>query len=109
MGTNSRPMTNRRPTSYFSGCMSPSCIPVHEEYSRVNTNGGGGINKSRRWRKIIKNLVRESKSIYGSNKPLTFHYDAVSYSQNFDEGHYGQEFVACHHHQVFGESRWPVT
>lgn len=29
-------------------------------------------------------------SIYGA-KPLSFHYDAISYSQNFDEGcHYDQ-------------------
>lgn len=48
---------------------------------------------------------RRSRSMYGSSKPLSFQYDAVSYSQNFDEG--------CHLYeepgrrsQVFNNVRW---
>ncbi|XP_057965496.1 uncharacterized protein LOC131156062 [Malania oleifera] len=82
-------LSHRRP-SYFSGCVSPStsCLPVHDEYSRIRIgsgSGGGGGGCRRRWKNLLKRLVRESKSIYGS-KPLTFQYDAVSYSQNFDDG-----------------------
>ncbi|KAH6759925.1 hypothetical protein C2S52_009644 [Perilla frutescens var. hirtella] len=78
---------HRRP-SYLTGCMSPSCVPVHEEYSRIDV--GGGHDKSRRGRKLrrlIRRIVSESKSLYGTQgKPLTFQYDAISYSQNFDDG-----------------------
>ncbi|KAA8546648.1 hypothetical protein F0562_003121 [Nyssa sinensis] len=82
--------------------MSPSCVPVHEEYSRIH-HLRGAKNGSRRWRKLIKMLVRESKSIYGS-KPLTFQYDAVSYSQNFDDGCHSEEHGRCP--QAFREFRW---
>ncbi|EEF35153.1 conserved hypothetical protein [Ricinus communis] len=86
-------------SSCLSGCMisSPSCFPVHDEmeYSRIHSSSGNSSNKrsTRRWRHFIRRLVRDGKSsLYGSSsspKPLSFHYDAVSYSQNFDEG--------CHH------------
>ncbi|KAI5684381.1 hypothetical protein M9H77_05609 [Catharanthus roseus] len=103
-------MNVRRSSSYFSGCMSPSCVPVHEEYSRIGSSGahGGGDSKTirsrRRLKKIIKKLMNESKSIYGGSRPLTFQYDAVSYSQNFDEG--------CHKSDeqyprvIFPDFRW---
>ncbi|KAL7190793.1 hypothetical protein ACSBR2_022971 [Camellia fascicularis] len=86
-----------RRSSYFSGCMSPSCVPVHEEYSRIRLPpiGGDDNHRNRRWRKIIKKLVKESKNIYGSNKPPTFQYDAISYSQNFDEGSHKEELNRC--------------
>ena len=85
-------LTHRR-QSYFSGCMSPSCVPVHEEYSRVDIHRAGS--GRRKWRKMIKRLVREGKSIYVS-KPSTFQYDAVSYSQNFDEGgHHNEDYGRC--------------
>lgn len=76
---------HRRP-SYLSGCMSPSCVPVHEEYSRIHVGGGDKSHRGRRLRRIIRKIVSESKSLYGPAKPLTFQYDAVSYSQNFDDG-----------------------
>ncbi|KAJ0507447.1 hypothetical protein HanRHA438_Chr11g0483611 [Helianthus annuus] len=41
----------------------------------------------------MKKLVEESKkSIYGSSKPLSFQYDPVSYSLNFDEGNRGDKY-----------------
>ncbi|GFY81097.1 hypothetical protein Acr_01g0009060 [Actinidia rufa] len=92
-------------SSYFSGCMSLSSVPVHEEYSRILLSSNGTGNRSRRWRRLIKRLVRESKSIYGSNKPPIFQYDAVSYSQNFDEGcHKEDQYHHCPH--VVREFRW---
>ncbi|PSS21187.1 DNA polymerase zeta catalytic subunit like [Actinidia chinensis var. chinensis] len=92
-------------SSYFFGCMSPSCIPVHEEYSRIRLSSNSTGNKSRKWQKLIKRLVRESKSIYGYNKPPTFQYDAISYSQNFDEGCHKEEYqYHCPH--VVREFRW---
>ncbi|CAK9150621.1 unnamed protein product [Ilex paraguariensis] len=95
-------LPNRR-ISYFSGCVSPSCVPVHEEYSRINA--GGADKRSRKWRNLLKKLVRESKAIYGT-KPLTYQYDAVSYSQNFDEGNHKDEYAACSH--VLQEFKWHV-
>nr|DAD40874.1 TPA_asm: hypothetical protein HUJ06_015197 [Nelumbo nucifera] len=77
-------LTHRRRLSYFSGCMTPpSCLHSHNEYSRVPAIYS--TSRSQKWRNLLRRLVRESKSIYRS-KPLTFHYDAVSYSQNFDDG-----------------------
>ncbi|XP_059641276.1 uncharacterized protein LOC132283355 [Cornus florida] len=96
---------NHRRSSYFSGCMSPSCVPVHEEYARIRLPSAGAKSGNRKWRKLIKKLVKESKSIYGS-KPLTFQYDAVSYSQNFDEGCHHQDYGQCP--QAFREIRWHV-
>ncbi|CDP02691.1 unnamed protein product [Coffea canephora] len=92
--------------SYFSGCMSPSCVPVHEEYSRIDIGDRGSNGRSsRRLKRLIKKLMSESKSIYGS-KPTRFHYDAVSYSQNFDEGCHKDEYPRCQ--QVFQEFRCHV-
>ncbi|KAH7851478.1 hypothetical protein Vadar_012207 [Vaccinium darrowii] len=89
-----------RRSSYFSSCMSPSCVLVHEEYySRIHDDQlptDGDTGPRRRWQRIIKKIVRESKSIYGSTKPpTTFQYDAVSYSQNFDDGCHREEFNRC--------------
>ncbi|XVE86898.1 hypothetical protein DITRI_Ditri18aG0072600 [Diplodiscus trichospermus] len=100
---------SRRRSSCFSGCyrMSPSCFPVHEEmeYTRIYYCSSSD-KRRRRWRNLLRRLVRDGKScIYGS-KPLSFHYDAVSYSQNFDEG--------CHHDESgplpasFQDVRWEV-
>ena len=98
---------HRRRYSYFSSCMaSPAstCLPVHEEleYSRIHYSGSGSdsSNKraSRRWRNFLRRLVRVDgiyKCTYGSNKHLSFHYDAVSYSQNFDEGCHRDESGRC--------------
>ncbi|TYI54178.1 hypothetical protein E1A91_D11G057100v1 [Gossypium mustelinum] len=86
-----RDLSRRRQSSYFSGCytMSPSCLPVKEEmeYSRIHECSSSGSEKRRqRWRNLLR-------SIYGSSKPLSFHYDAVSYSQNFDEGFHHQQSI----------------
>ncbi|KAJ0535030.1 hypothetical protein HanIR_Chr09g0426271 [Helianthus annuus] len=99
---NTTTTTHRRP-SYLVGCMSPSCVPVHEEYTLINSGTRGGNRRSRRWKKLMKKVVEESKkSIYGSSKPVAFSYDAVSYSQNFDEGNHCDEFY------LYG-SRFPQT
>ncbi|XWS41683.1 hypothetical protein CRYUN_Cryun17cG0103600 [Craigia yunnanensis] len=103
-----RDLSRRRP-SYFSGCymMSPSCFPVHEEmeYSRIHYCSSSD-KRRRRWRNLLRRLVRDGKSsIYGS-KPLSFQYDAVSYSQNFDEGCHHEESGHCR--RVFQDVRWEV-
>ncbi|KAI3699489.1 hypothetical protein L2E82_43845 [Cichorium intybus] len=94
--------TPHRRSSYFSGCLSPSCLPAHEQYTLINggTHSSGCNRWRRRWRKLINTVIRESKkSIYGSSKPLTFRYDAVSYSQNFDEGTQRCEYYDHHGHR----------
>ncbi|KAI3451845.1 hypothetical protein Pfo_008510 [Paulownia fortunei] len=94
-----------RRSSYLSSCMSPSCVPVHEEYSRIDISGHDKSHRSRRLRKLLRKIVNESKSIYRPAKPPTFQYDAVSYSQNFDEGcHRDDEYAPCH--QVFQDFSW---
>lgn len=84
-------------SSFFSGCaMSPaSCLIVHEEmnYSRIHHCSSQQYSKIRsgqRWRNLLRKLVRDSKTICGS-RPLSFRYDAVSYSQNFDDGFHTTE------------------
>ncbi|XP_054822910.1 uncharacterized protein LOC129321232 [Prosopis cineraria] len=93
-------------SSYFSGgCMtltvspsSSSCFAVHDEfhYSRIHccvdehdTNNNQPSNHSKkgggRWRNLLKRFMREGKITCGS-KSLSFQYDPVSYSQNFDDG-----------------------
>ncbi|KAG9152461.1 hypothetical protein Leryth_027047 [Lithospermum erythrorhizon] len=80
-----------RNSSYFSGCISPSCVLVHEEYSRLHHNISNEKRNQKKLKKLIKRIMSESKSIYKST-PLTFHYDAVSYSQNFDDGCHREEY-----------------
>lgn len=114
---------NRPRPSCLSGCMmsSPSCFPVHDEmeYSRIesfnycnnNNIAGAAANKgSRRWRNLLRRLVREGRtSIYGS-KPLSFRYDAVSYSQNFDDGncHCDESRRVRYPQVVFRDVRWDL-
>ncbi|XVF15325.1 hypothetical protein REPUB_Repub09cG0142000 [Reevesia pubescens] len=103
-------INRRRRSSYFSSCymMSSSCFPVHEEmeYSRIHYCSSS--DKRRRWRNLLKRSVKDGKSsIYGS-KPLSFHYDAVSYSQNFDEGCHHEESGHCRR-RVFQDVRWEST
>ncbi|XP_022849059.1 uncharacterized protein LOC111371354 [Olea europaea var. sylvestris] len=93
---------NNRRLPYFSGCMSPSCVTVQEEYSRIHISRGN--NKGRRLRKLVRKIVNESKSIYEPSKPVTFQYDAVSYSQNFDEGLHKEDYP-----QVFQQFKCRVV
>ncbi|GLU20219.1 hypothetical protein SLE2022_364300 [Rubroshorea leprosula] len=91
---------SRRRSSYFSGCMmSPSCIPVDDEmeYSRINAyccSSAGDNKRGKRWRNLLRRLMRDRKSLHGS-RPLSFNYDAVSYSQNFDDGCHHEESAHC--------------
>ncbi|PWA36389.1 hypothetical protein CTI12_AA600510 [Artemisia annua] len=76
-------------SSSFSECSSPSSIPDYEVYPRKSS----GERRSKKWKKMLKKLVQESKkSFYGSSKPIVYRYDAVSYSLNFDEGNHSDEY-----------------
>ncbi|CBI25707.3 hypothetical protein VitviT2T_010790 [Vitis vinifera] len=100
-----RDLTAHRCSSHFSGCIPSSpCFHGPEDYSRLRICSRGR-NRSQRLRNIIKRIMREGKSIYGS-KPLTFQYDAVSYSQNFDDGCHKEEYGHCS--QVLRDFRWAV-
>ncbi|EXC03913.1 hypothetical protein L484_016119 [Morus notabilis] len=97
--------------SYLPGCMTPpTCFPIHEEmeYTRLGHRGGSS-RRNRRWRSFLWRLVRDSKNMgfcgIPNQKSISFNYDAVSYSQNFDEG--------CHVHEeprrrslVYPDVRW---
>ncbi|KGN48682.1 hypothetical protein Csa_003439 [Cucumis sativus] len=90
---------------YLSGCVpsSPACFPIHEgvEYTRIH--GGAGAKRSGwRWRYLLRKWVKDGMNIYGS-KSLSFQYDAVSYSQNFDEG--SRCYESCHRENEIGISR----
>ncbi|RAL46632.1 hypothetical protein DM860_004911 [Cuscuta australis] len=81
------PTRRRQPHGFYGGCVSPSfAVPAHEVYSRIN---GGGCRKQSpsSWRRIIRKLVNDGKGLCRS-KPASssFHYDAASYSKNFDDG-----------------------
>uniref|UniRef100_A0A803QFU1 Uncharacterized protein n=1 Tax=Cannabis sativa TaxID=3483 RepID=A0A803QFU1_CANSA len=101
-----RDLSRRLPPrpSYFSSCLASStCFPLREEneYSRLHYCAAphGGRRRGWRWRSFLWRLVRNNKiglcgSMNHHHKPISFHYDAVSYSQNFDEG--------CH---VYDENR----
>ena len=103
-------LTLQPSTSYFtmtssSPSSSASCFAVHDDfnYSRIHCSGdphggataGNNHNNSnthsksgvrRKWKNILKRLIKESKIACGSNnKPVSFKYDPVSYSQNFDD------------------------
>nr|GEW91872.1 reverse transcriptase, RNA-dependent DNA polymerase, Gag-polypeptide of LTR copia-type [Tanacetum cinerariifolium] len=83
--------TSRNRSSYFLGCMSPSCVPVDEQYTRIKS-GSRRDRQTKKWRKLMNKVVEESKkSIYGSSEPVVFRYDAVSYAQNFDEGNHSAD------------------
>ncbi|KAL8231167.1 hypothetical protein R6Q59_033695 [Mikania micrantha] len=85
--------SQRRHTYNFSGCMSPSCIPVEEHYTRIKSHKHLSERHRRKLKKLVNKVVEETKlSIYGSSKPLVFRYDAVSYSLNFDEGNRRDDF-----------------
>ncbi|EYU41347.1 hypothetical protein ABFS82_12G024800 [Erythranthe guttata] len=100
----------QRRSSYFSGgCMSPSCVPVHEEYSRIHVSrddaaaaAAAAGHRRRKLRRLLRKIVNEGKNIYGP--PASFQYDAVSYSQNFDDGGHGD---AQYCQQVFRDLKRP--
>ncbi|KAK4346732.1 hypothetical protein RND71_033071 [Anisodus tanguticus] len=58
----------------------------------ITARGGGSWNQAKLWRKLLKKLMNECKNVYGKQKRLKFQYDAVSYSQNFDEGGHKDEY-----------------
>ena len=71
--------------SYISNCMmSPPCFPVPNEfqYSKIHYSP---IKRKWRWRNLLRKFLRERK-ILCRHKQISFQYDPVSYSQNFDEG-----------------------
>ncbi|KAL6012704.1 hypothetical protein ACLOJK_003193 [Asimina triloba] len=77
---------------------SPSWFPIGNDYSRFHllSSSSSSSSCSRapiRWRYLLRKLFRDSKAICRS-KPLTFQYDVVSYSQNFDDG-------SCTNHDDF--------
>ncbi|KAJ9562177.1 hypothetical protein OSB04_007337 [Centaurea solstitialis] len=75
--------------STSSECSSTSYVSEQEQYTQATSN----LHRSRKWRKMLKKVVKESKkNIFGSSKPLKFGYDAVSYSLNFDEGNHSDEY-----------------
>ncbi|GMN34072.1 hypothetical protein TIFTF001_004492 [Ficus carica] len=94
-------LSARRTTtaSYLSGCMTPpACFPPHEEteYTRLgHVSSSSASRNSRRWRRFLWRLVRDSKNMgfcgIPNQKSISFNYDAVSYSQNFDEGCHAYE------------------
>ncbi|KZV48907.1 hypothetical protein F511_09695 [Dorcoceras hygrometricum] len=73
----------RRRGSDISVCVSLSCAPTDEDYSRIQKphDKCPKINLNILLRKLLREI-----GIYGGRKRITFQYDAVSYSQNFDDG-----------------------
>ncbi|KAG2696080.1 hypothetical protein I3760_07G041700 [Carya illinoinensis] len=86
-----------RRSSWVSGCMmSPSCFPVSEEMGYSSIHSSRHSRRSWRWRKLLRRFLRDStKHLYGP-RPSSFHYDAVSYAQNFDEGFRNDQVPGCH-------------
>ncbi|KAL3721824.1 hypothetical protein ACJRO7_034203 [Eucalyptus globulus] len=81
------------PLSRFARCMSPSCFPLRDEteYHRLSSRDSRGRRSRWKWRHLLKRIVTDGMCIYRS-KPVSFHYDAISYSQNFDEGRWRCEY-----------------
>ncbi|KAK2427880.1 hypothetical protein QL285_026435 [Trifolium repens] len=71
--------------SYISNCMmSPPCFPVPNEfqYSKIHYSP---IKRKWWWRNLLRKFLRDRK-ILCRHKQISFQYDPISYSQNFDEG-----------------------
>ncbi|KAL4582411.1 hypothetical protein LXL04_006960 [Taraxacum kok-saghyz] len=94
--------TPPRRSSYFSVCMSPSCVPVDEQYTRIKSPRTAGNHhhhhhhhhQRRKLKKLMNKVVEESKkSIYGSSKPLVFRYDAYVTPIRFSSSPVQKNFV----------------
>ena len=69
---------------------SPSWFPLQRGHSRFHLlSRTVGLERSRSWRDLLKRLLKEGRSMYGS-KQLNFGYDADSYSKNFDDGRWNE-------------------
>ncbi|KAJ0985954.1 hypothetical protein J5N97_004310 [Dioscorea zingiberensis] len=88
------PLPQRQSSNYLYGCMgSPTWFPAnrqqhqHSKFHLLRHAAGASINggRSRSWREALKRFIKEGRNFY-SSKPITFGYDAVSYSKNFDDG-----------------------
>ncbi|CAA7034676.1 unnamed protein product [Microthlaspi erraticum] len=85
-------ITSRRRPAYSTGrCLNlpSSCLSLihaETEYARISDHNNKKTSSSPRLRTLLRRLLLVRS--YGSvnTKPKTFHYDAVSYSQNFDDG-----------------------
>ncbi|THU70663.1 hypothetical protein C4D60_Mb08t27340 [Musa balbisiana] len=84
-------MESPAPSSRLARCMaSPSWFPLQRGHSRFHLlRRTVGLERSRSWRNLLKRLLKEGRSMYGS-KQLNFGYDADSYSKNFDDGRWNE-------------------
>ncbi|CAL9001973.1 unnamed protein product [Prunus brigantina] len=101
---------HHRRSPKLSRCMmSPSCFPVQGEMEYTRLHSCGRSKRSPRWRNLLRRFLsdrgRSRRNMYGS-KTTSFQYDAVSYSQNFDEGCHLQEQVNRHIQAMFHDVRW---
>ncbi|XP_068328097.1 uncharacterized protein [Pyrus communis] len=91
----------------FSRClMSPSCFPVQEEMEYARIRSCSQRKRSPRWRNLLRRLLSDrGRSICGS-KTRSFQHDAVSYSQNFDDGCHLHEEPRRHLQVTLPDVRW---
>ncbi|CAK8540399.1 unnamed protein product [Lathyrus sativus] len=75
----------QNPCSVSNCIMSPPCFPVPNEfqYSKIHYTP---IKRKWRWRNLLTKFLRNRSKILCRHKHISFQYDPVSYSQNFDEG-----------------------